>query len=202
MRVGGEPQVVDRIALRVLTKILPPELVDFVLAMCLFRQVSYEEVARLLSQGLPRGRWEVPCTSGISRARARLGPEPLKLLFDRVCSPVAEPDTAGAWYRQWRLVAVDGTAFEVPDTVVNAEFSGRAVRPQICGVPAGESGRHGGVRDTCRVPCGHGPVRVSEVALVGQPWERLEPGMLVLADRNLPAFPRWRAAVASGPNLL
>ncbi len=226
IRVGGEWQVVDRIALGVLTKIFPPELVDeviaetgrrevrrrslparvvvyFVLAMCLFRQAGYEEVARLLSEGLPRGRWEVPCTAAISRARERLGSEPLKALFDQVCIPVAAPDTAGAWYRRWRLVAIDGTAFEMPDTAVNAEFFGRSVSgrgpaafPQARAVLMAECGTH------AVFAVAMGPFAVSEVALVGQLWERLEPGMLVLADRNFPAFPRWRAAVTSGADLL
>jgi hypothetical protein len=35
---------------------------------------------------------------------------------------VAAPDTAGAWYRRWRLVAVDGTVFDVPDTGANSGF--------------------------------------------------------------------------------
>ncbi|MFD3537586.1 IS4 family transposase [Streptomyces sp. NPDC058664] len=214
----------DRIALGVLTRVFPAELIDevvvgtgrgevrrrklparvvvyFVLAMCLFRPAGYEEVARLLSQGL-RG-WEVPCTAAISRARARLGPEPLRVLFERVCRPVAGPDTPGTWYRRWRLVAVDGTALEVPDTAVNAEHFGRAVSdrgagafPQVRMVVLAECGTHAvfGVA--------MGPFTVSEVALVGQLWEHLEPGMLVLADRNFPAFPRWRAALAGGADLL
>ncbi|MFE7400277.1 transposase domain-containing protein [Streptomyces sp. NPDC057557] len=102
----------DRIALGVLTRVFPPELVDevvvgcgrleqrsrllparvvvfFVLAMCLFSGQGYEEVARLLTQGLERVRrwekpWRVPTTAAIGRARRRLGPEPLKVLFARV----------------------------------------------------------------------------------------------------------------------
>ncbi|SCG02774.1 hypothetical protein GA0115256_14655, partial [Streptomyces sp. DconLS] len=55
----------------------------------------------------------------------RLGPEPLRALFGRVCRPVADARTQGAWYRRWRLVAVDGTVFDVPDTAENARFFGR-----------------------------------------------------------------------------
>ncbi|WP_420706996.1 transposase domain-containing protein [Streptomyces sp. NRRL F-2664] len=114
----------DRIALGVLTRVFPPELVDevvaecgrveqrsrllparvvvyFVLAMCLFPGQGYEEVARLLTQGLERVRrwekpWRVPTTAAIGRARRRLGPDPLRVLFDRVCRPVATAETAGA----------------------------------------------------------------------------------------------------------
>lgn len=90
----------DRIALGVLTRAFPPELVDevvaecgrveqrhrllparvvvyFVLAMCLFSGQGYEEVARLLTHGLERERrwqnaWRVPTTAAIGRARLRL----------------------------------------------------------------------------------------------------------------------------------
>ncbi|MFF1837999.1 transposase domain-containing protein [Streptomyces sp. NPDC058231] len=140
MKLSGE-RLSDRIALGVLTREFPPELVDevivecgrveqrsrllparvvvyFVLAMCLFSGQGYEEVARLLTQGLERVRrwdklWQVPTSGAIGRARRRLGPGPLKVLFDRVCRPVATGETVGAWYRDWRLVAVDGTVFDV-----------------------------------------------------------------------------------------
>ncbi|AQW48308.1 transposase [Streptomyces hygroscopicus] len=216
----------DQIALGVLTKVFPPGLVDevvdatgrrevrrrrlparvvvyFVLAMCLFRSAGYEEVLRLLSEGLRRDGWDVPCTAAVSRARVRLGPEPLRVLFDRVCRPVATAETAGAWYRQWRLVAIDGTAFEVPDTQANADYFGRAVSdrgagafPQVRLVMLAECGTH------AVFGAAMGPFTVSEVALAGQLWDRMEPGMLVLADRNFPAFPRWRAARAGGADLL
>lgn len=159
MKSSGE-RLSDRIALGVLTRVFPPELVDevvvgcgrleqrsrllparvvvyFVLAMCLFSGQGYEEVARLLTQGLERVRrwekpWRVPTTAAIGRARRRLGPEPLKVLFARVCRPVAAPDTAGAWYRRWRLVAVDGTVFDVPGTGANSSFFGRPGSGREC----------------------------------------------------------------------
>lgn len=143
----------DRIAIGLLTSTFPPELVDrmvaatgrteqrsrllparvvvyYVLAMCLFFGQGYEEVARLLTEGLAwarrwQGSWQVPTTAAIARARARLGPEPLKALFAAVCWPVATTATVGAFYRGWRLVAVDGTTFDLPDTLSNAGFFGR-----------------------------------------------------------------------------
>ena len=119
MKSSSCERLSDRIAVGVLTRAFPPELVDevvaecgrveqrhrllparvvvyFVLAMCLFSGQGYEEVARLLTQGLERARrwdraWRVPTTAAIGRARLRLGPEPLKELFARVCRPVATP---------------------------------------------------------------------------------------------------------------
>ncbi|WP_329472585.1 transposase domain-containing protein [Streptomyces sp. NBC_01723] len=119
MKSSGD-RLSDRIALGVLARVFPPELVEecgrvelrsrllparvmvyFVLAMCLFSGQGYEEVARLLTQGLERVRrwdkpWQVPTTAAIGRARRRLGPEPLKMLFDRVCRPVATQESLGA----------------------------------------------------------------------------------------------------------
>ncbi|MGW4978176.1 transposase domain-containing protein [Streptomyces mirabilis] len=131
-------------------RLLPARLVVyFVLAMCLFSRQSYEEVARLLTAGLQgTRRWRrsrvVPSTAAIWKARSRLGVEPLRL-FARVCRPVATPDTQGAYYRDWRLTAIDGTTFDLPDTKANVEAFGRPPRsgrgeqdvgyPQLHGFP-------------------------------------------------------------------
>jgi hypothetical protein len=45
-----------------------------------------------------------------------LGVEPVKALFEHVAKPLAGPATAGAWYRDWHVLAVDGTTFDVPDS--------------------------------------------------------------------------------------
>ncbi|MEV0301453.1 transposase domain-containing protein [Streptomyces prasinus] len=81
-------------------RLLPPRVVVyFVLAMCLFSGQGYEEVARLLTQGLAwarrwSGSWQVTTTAAISRARAKLGPEPLRALFEQTAGPVATESTA------------------------------------------------------------------------------------------------------------
>ncbi len=217
VRPPVEERLSDRIALGVLTRVFPAELVDeviaetgrgerrcrllparvvvyFVLAMCLFSGQGYEEVARLLACGLAwarrwRGRWEVPTTAAISRARVRLGPEPLKALFARVCRPVAGADTPGVWYRGWRVVAVDGTTLDVPDTPENAAFfgrpgsgrgEGRAAFPQVRLVVGAECGTR------AVFAAAIGPCTVGETTLADTLWGHLQPGMLVLADRNSP----------------
>jgi hypothetical protein len=69
--------------------------VYYVLALALFFGESYEEVMRRLVGGLRflnnwSGSWNIPTTSAISQARARLGYEPLAQLFYRVAVPMAE----------------------------------------------------------------------------------------------------------------
>ncbi|WP_093694916.1 IS4 family transposase [Streptomyces sp. 2231.1] len=232
VKSSGE-RLSDRIALGVLTRALPPELVDevvaecgrveqrsrllparvvvyFVLAMCLFSGQGYEEVARLLTHGLERVRrwekpWQVPTTAAIGRARRRLGPEPLKVLFDRVCRPVATQETAGAWYRRWRLVAVDGSTIDVPDTEANSAFFGRpgsgrgqqrSAYPQVRVAALVECGTH------AVFAAATGPLSVHEQRLVPGLLSRLEPGMLVMADRGITGFELWQATSATGADLL
>jgi hypothetical protein len=143
----------DHVALGVLTRTFPPELVDavvrdtgreqqrsrllpsrlvvyYVLAMALFSQAGYEEVMRSLVEGLAwesgwRQEWTVPSQPAISQARARLGAEPLAELFARGCVPLARPDTPGAFWRGRRLASMDGSTLDVADTSANAQVFGR-----------------------------------------------------------------------------
>ncbi len=223
----------DRIAIGLLTVTFPPELVDrvvaetgrvqqrsrllparvvvyYVLAMCLFFGQGYEEVARLLTEGLAyarrwRGSWQVPTTAAITRARAKLGPEPLRALFAAVCQPLAVRETAGAFYRSWRLVAVDGTTFDVPDTEANAGFFGRpgssrgtggGAFPQVRVAALGECGTH------AIFAAALGPLAVHETELARRLFTHLRAGMLMIADRGFAGFDLWRDAAAGGADLL
>ena len=69
--------------------------------------------------------WSVPTKGALAQARARLGSEPLRALFEQVAVPLAEPQTAGAFYRDLRLVSIDGTCIDVADSPANS----RALRP-------------------------------------------------------------------------
>ncbi len=91
--------------------------------------------------------------SGISQARTRLGVEPVRQLHDAVVTPIAVPTTKGAWYRQWRLVSLDGSTLDVADETVNDAAFGRpgssrgeSAFPQIRFVSLVENGTHGAVR--------------------------------------------------------
>jgi hypothetical protein len=223
----------DRIAIGLLTRTVPPELVDeviaradagdvrkrllparvvvyFVLAMCLYADKGYEEVARLLTEGLAwsrrwAGRWEVPTTAAISRARERLGSQPLRLLFERVARPLADEATVGAFYRRWRLVALDGTTLDVPDTESNVEFfgrpgsargSGKGAYPQVRVAGLAECGTH------AMFAAAAGPLSTHESKLAQGLFGHLSAGMLLIADRGLHGFDLWTQAAATGADLL
>jgi hypothetical protein len=210
------PELVDRVVAEAgrtqrRSRLLPARVVVYyVLAMCLFFGQGYEEVARLLTEGLGwarrwRGSWQVPTTAAITRARVRLGPEPVKALFAAVCRPVATAATAGAFYRGWRLVAVDGTTFDLPDTVSNVGFFGRPGSSRGNG-----SGAYPQARVTAMAECGThavfaattGPLSTHETVLAQRLFGALGPGMLLLADRGFLSFDLWREAAATGADLL
>jgi hypothetical protein len=73
----------------------------------------------------------------------------MKALYDAVVKPVATAETQGAWYRQWRLVSLDGSAFDVADTADNEKEFGRpgasrgaSAYPKIRFVGLLENGTH------------------------------------------------------------
>src|SRR5580693_5281255 len=104
--------------------------VYYVIALALYMRSSYREVLRCLLEGVqwlldPSAKVKVAGKSGISQARSRLGVEPVKKLYDTVVTPIAEKRTKGAWFRQWRLVSLDGSTLDVADTAENEQAFGR-----------------------------------------------------------------------------
>ncbi|MFF8670045.1 transposase domain-containing protein [Streptomyces sp. NPDC015242] len=116
--------------------------VYFVLALCLFARESYEEVLRVLTSGIPGSRTLARVNrSSLCRARVRLGENVLETVFRQVAGPLATPATPGAWWRGLRLLALDGTQFDLPDSTSNGDtFDGPSTTG---GVPFGSprSGR-------------------------------------------------------------
>jgi len=147
---------------------------------------------------------KLPSKSAIFQARARLGFEPIAGLFEAVAGPLATADTPGCWLAGRRLVAIDGTCLDVADTDSNDEFFGRpgtmkgerCAFPQARVVAVAECGTHAIFDATV------GPYRTGENTLAGEVIDRLEPEMLLLADRGFCGFPLWSRAVATGADLL
>lgn len=229
----GEPECrfTDGINIGVLTRIFHRDLVDdvlretravqqrsrllparvvvyYVLALCLFSADSYEEVMRKLVNGLRflgnwRDGWRVPTSGAISQARARLGDRPLAVLFERVAAPIAEPGTIGAWFRGWRVMAMDGVVLDIPDTPDNAEVFGKSGSgkwsspfPQVRLVGLGECGTH------AIVAAAFDSWKVYEGELATRMLHAITPGMLVLADRGFYSYDLWRDALTRGAALL
>ncbi|HYE39036.1 MAG TPA: IS4 family transposase, partial [Ramlibacter sp.] len=224
-------RISDFVSLGVLTTTLPPDLIDrvlastgrhsvrqrqlparlvvyYVVALALYAQASSTEVLRCLLDGI---RWlrlgaqglPIACKSAITQARERLGAEPLKQLYAAVARPLALPSTPGAWYREHRLVSLDGTTLELPDTPALEEHYGRpgAARgtsacPQLRLLTLVETGTR------AVIAAAFGPYRTAETALVRHVLPQLRPGMLCLADRGFSGRALWRQAAGTGADLL
>lgn len=215
-----------------LTRVFPPDIVDAVIAECgrteqrsrtltarvtayfsigmaLNADGSYEDVFEQLTDGLSWSSgwarsWSAPTKSAIFQARSRLGPQPMQALFHRVARPLAEADTPGAWLAGRRMVAIDGTCLDLPDTAANTEYFGRppssrgeqAAFPQARLVAVAECGTH------ALVDAAIGACTLSERELANDLIARLGAGMLLLADRGFYGFGMWARAAASGADLL
>ncbi len=147
----------------------------------------------------------VPTKGAISQARARLGAAPLKRCFDTACVPMATETTPGAFYRSWRLMAIDGTNLDVPDTAENDEEFGRptpsrgegSAFPQVRLVGLGECGTH------AITAVAIGGYETGENTLATELVGKLSPGMLLLADRGFGgSYTLFSAMASSGADLL
>jgi len=228
----SERRLSDLVSVGLLTRVFPAGVVDEVIAasgrteqrhrslpartmayfavgMALHSEGSYEDVLALLTDGLSWaepgvGPVRLPSKSAIFQARDRLGFEPVKALFERVAQPLATAATPGSFLAGRRMVAIDGTTLDVADTVVNDEFFGRP------GVTKGERSAFPQARVVALAECGThamfdaeiGPCTVSELSLSRLLVDRLEPGMVLLADRGFTGFALWRQAAATGADLL
>ena len=208
----------DLVSVGLLTKVFPPDLVDeviadvgrteqrnrslparvmayFAIGMALYSEGSYEDVLAQLTDGLSWSSgwsesWSPPSKSAIFQARSRLGAEPIHELFARVTRPLASPETRGAFLAGRRLVVIDGTCLDVADTSEHAAFFGRP------GVNKGEQAAFPQARLVALAECGThaifdavvGPYTTHEIELSRELVGRLQPGMLVLADRGFYGF--------------
>ncbi len=176
------------------------------IAMNIYTRLSLGEVLRKLARGLryvwPDPSYEVAGDSAISYRRYQLGARPLVALFHHLCRPMATPETPGAFLFGLRLMALDGTVEDVPDTPANAAVFGRhsgrgdSAFPQVQAVYLAECGTH------AVVDAGFWPCRVSEKAGGTRLLRSVEPGMLVMWDRAFHDYDRIQAVLEQGSQVL
>ena len=193
-----------------LTRIVPFEMVDGVLADCgaaqrrvrklparvvvyvllaaaLFEPAGYLSVWRKLTSALD-GAGVAPVTAGaLWQARTRLGPAPLRALFDLLRGSPAAPGTSGSWWRGLLVCAIDGTTLDVPDTPGHRACLGKGSNQYTaaCGYPQ--------IRLVVLVACGtraildavFGPTADGEPAYLPRLLRSVHSGMIVLLDRGL-----------------
>ena len=210
-------------------RLLPARLVMyFVLALWLFRGrncgyglvmsklvegLYHRRRGELLLEGLPvdpdgliagGGRvWRLPNASNLTRARAKLGSDPLRMLFEHVAGPVGADEAAGVFCCGLRVISMDGSTTDLPDTPANRSFfcgpsndKRDGAFPQVRWVAAAESGTG------ALTGAAFGPYTRGEQALAAELVPSFEPGMLVLADRNFLSHALARDVLATGAHIL
>jgi hypothetical protein len=199
---------------------LPAHVVAYLtLALCLFPDDDYEEVAAKVTGSLDRfgcwdASWSVPTASAITQARKRLGRAVFGEIFERTGGPVAGDSgplaartalgtARGAFLRGWRLLAIDGLDLDVPDTPANAAEFGYAGsgdnRSAFCKarvVALAECGTH------AFAAAGIGAYSVGEKTLAQRLYPRLGAEDLLTADRGFYSWTAWDTAAATGAQLL
>jgi hypothetical protein len=188
---------------------LPPHVVAYLtMALCLFAEDDYEEVATKVTGALTRfgcwdADWSVPTSSGITQARQRLGAPVMAEIFESVVQPVGTAVTRGAWLRGWRVLAIDGFDVDLPDTPSNAAEFGyagsgdnRSAYPKARVVALAECGTHAFL--ACEVS-GYG---TGEQTLAQRLYPRLRRDELLTADRGFYSFRAWSTAADTGAALL
>ena len=196
-------------ALEQRNRLLPSRLmVYYVMALALFSNGSYEEVMRSLLAGMEwlTGRyreWVMPTKAAIHKARTRLGSAVMVELFAEVAKPFAVPG-GGGFYKEWRLVSVDGTTLDLADTPANEKAYGRpgtktdfkSAFPQARVLGLVECGTHvvfsavvSGYNTSEHDPY---PALLADMAQ----------DMLPMADRGFFSYTAWKDSAATGAALL
>ncbi|RJS90878.1 IS4 family transposase, partial [Salinisphaera sp. Q1T1-3] len=228
--LGGPIRMADYLSIGLLSRLVSPALVDealrlhgrqsqrrrdlpahavayYVMAMSLYRHVNMQEVLRIVTEGMDfLGDQAIRRNvgkSGISAARTRLGSDVMATLAAQCLQPQAQPTQTHAFFRNWRLVSLDGSTMEVADQPANR---------QAFGAPGTQQGRTGypQLRFTALLEFGTqclfgvtlGGYADSEHSLARQSLSALRPGMLCVADRGFSGFPMWQAACETGADLL
>jgi len=179
--------------------------VYFVLALGMFPRLGYARVWDKLIAGLAGIPVAHPSEKALRDLRRRLGPAPLKALFELLAGPLAQPSTPGVGFRGLRTVAFDGlNSLKAPDSDRNRRWLGHirhrlgfAGYPTLRLMALVETG----TRALLGVVIGSRHER-DEATLARRLVPVLRPGMLLLADRAFDSGTFLHAVHASGAMLL
>lgn len=197
-----------------LSKVIPPEIIEqallqtgrakqkacrlshevmlwIVLAMGVLTHLSIRQVfkhARRMRLGE-----KTPSRSNLCEGRQRLGVEPVQRVFELVVRPLATPHLPGAFYKGLRLMGIDGTVEDVPDTSANdARFGrssggrGEGAFPQVRKVSLVELGTD------VEVAMAIGGWHDSEQKLARQLWDKIPADALLIEDRGFFSYEHWK----------
>lgn len=166
-------------------------LVWFVMAMALWSRLSqslvWQKLVGKLSDLHPGEPKSDLSASALSGRREELGSTCLQALMQARCQVIAQrQQMPSAFFGRYRLMAIDGTVFNTPDTIANERAFGRSSNqygkgayPQVRCALLAECGSHAvvGVKMS--------RYDVSEVHGAHQLLEQIGPDMLVLVDAGI-----------------
>ena len=172
-----------------------------VLAMGLLTHLPIRQVYKHARRMV--GGQKTPGRSSLCEARQRLGVEPIRSVFEQVVRPLATPATPGAFYKGLRLMGIDGTVQDTPDTPANAARFDRSsggrgdgAFPQLRKVSLVELGTHIEVALTI------GGWQDSEQKLVEGLWDKIPADALLMEDRGFFSYDHWKTLDTRGVKLL
>jgi len=178
------------------------------MALSLYPEAAYGDVFDAVAQGLAwRCRNAAPPSikaSSISVARTRLSWPVFKDLQERACQPMALATTCpNPFYRGLRLMAIDGSNFEVPDETDNITAFGLSrSRTGVAGYPQAQCAILVECATHAVVGANIGAYRDAEWTVCKPLLVRLDASMLCLADRGFNGYEYWCSAQATGAQLL
>ena len=181
-------QIGDQIQTRYCKRVLNIDVVWLIVGFGLFADKSYRSIFRHChDQSIP-----VPIRATLTMARKRLSADLLRKLYQGVVTLLAKSKsrTPSAFYQGLRLMAVDGTLLDCPDTDANRQKFGRVENqnshgafPKVRVVSLCELATRVLWRSNI------GTYHQSEQKLVLPLLEHLSPKMLLLADRHFGVAP-------------
>jgi hypothetical protein len=167
---------------------LPAEQVIWmVIGMGLIRGLSIEEVVDKLELALPDKKGTLIAKSAISKARQRVGEDPLAYLF---AATAAEWATRSADANRWRglaLYGLDGTTMRVADSPENRATFGSAHaggERGLSGYPLVRVVAMMALRSHVLSGFRFADYRTGEITLARDIWHELPEQSLVIVDRN------------------
>jgi hypothetical protein len=163
---------------------LPAEQVIWlVIGMALYRDKSITEVADSLDIALPGRRGPTVAPSAIPKARARVGPDPLKWLVELTGRRWAHSIAGDHLWNGLRIYAMDGTTFRLEDTPTNREHFGAGMSRLESARPLARLvvlvAAHARVVVTARL----GPYSTGEQTLSEDLWNEIPENSVMIVDR-------------------
>jgi hypothetical protein len=166
---------------------LPAEqVVWLVIGMCLYREQSMVELVDTLDLALPGTRGVRVAPSSIMQARARLGDEPLRWLFERTGESWAHASARTHAWRGLALYGADGTTVRVPDSSENREhFGSQTTRWESTGgYPLVRMVTLMALRSHLLAGARFGPYGIDERVYAEELWPMIPDDSLAIVDRN------------------